>query len=71
MIGLRGKIGARVVGGIVVSVHEIPLAQDLELAEGFVVQLESRVEHADEKGKQPVAVESGKTMFAAMRDALG
>jgi hypothetical protein len=29
------------------------------------------VEHADEKGKQPVAAESGKSMFAAMRDALG
>jgi len=29
------------------------------------------VEHADEKGKQPVATESGKSMFAAMREALG
>jgi superfamily I DNA/RNA helicase len=25
------------------------------------------VEHADEKGKQPVAVESGKSMFDALR----
>jgi superfamily I DNA/RNA helicase len=31
---------------------------------------EELVEHADEKGKQPVAAESGKSMFAAMRDAL-
>ena len=29
------------------------------------------VEHADEKGKQPVAVDSGKDIFAAMRDSLG
>jgi DNA helicase-2/ATP-dependent DNA helicase PcrA len=29
------------------------------------------VEHADEKAKQPVTTESGKNMFAAMRDALG
>jgi len=29
------------------------------------------VEHADEKGEQPVAVNSGKGMFSAMRDALG
>jgi superfamily I DNA/RNA helicase len=29
------------------------------------------VEHADEKAKQPVATESGKDMFAAMREALG
>ena len=28
------------------------------------------VEDADEKGKQPVAVESGKDMFAAMRQAI-
>jgi superfamily I DNA/RNA helicase len=28
------------------------------------------VEHADEKGKQPVAPESGKTMFDALRAAL-
>jgi superfamily I DNA/RNA helicase len=29
------------------------------------------IEHADEKAKTPVAAESGKDMFAAMRDALG
>ena len=29
------------------------------------------VEHADEKGRQPVAVDSGKNMFSAMREALG
>ncbi len=29
------------------------------------------VEHGDEKDKQPVATESGKDMFAAMRAALG
>jgi superfamily I DNA/RNA helicase len=29
------------------------------------------VEHADEKAKTPVAAESGKDMFAAMRDSLG
>ncbi len=29
------------------------------------------VEHADEKAKTPVTTESGKGMFAAMRDALG
>ena len=29
------------------------------------------VEHADEKGKQPVAVASGKDMFASMRAAIG
>lgn len=29
------------------------------------------VEHADEKAKQPVATESGKSMFDAMRQALG
>ncbi|HYG21286.1 MAG TPA: UvrD-helicase domain-containing protein [Verrucomicrobiae bacterium] len=29
------------------------------------------VEHADEKAKQPVATDSGKSMFAAIRDALG
>jgi hypothetical protein len=27
------------------------------------------VEHADEKGKQPVAAESGKNLFAMMREA--
>jgi superfamily I DNA/RNA helicase len=29
------------------------------------------VEHADEKAKQPVAVDSGKNLFAAMRAGLG
>ena len=29
------------------------------------------VEHADEKGKQPVTVNSGKTRFDALREALG
>jgi superfamily I DNA/RNA helicase len=29
------------------------------------------VEHADEKAKQPVAVESGKSLFSAMRSAVG
>jgi DNA helicase II / ATP-dependent DNA helicase PcrA len=29
------------------------------------------IEHADEKAKTPVAAESGKDMFAAMRDSLG
>lgn len=29
------------------------------------------VEHADEKGKQPVSVESGKNLFANMRAAIG
>jgi superfamily I DNA/RNA helicase len=29
------------------------------------------VEHADEKAKQPVTTETGRDMFAAMRDALG
>ena len=32
---------------------------------------EELVEDADEKARQPVAVDSGKNMFAAMRDALG
>jgi len=32
---------------------------------------EELIEHADEKAKTPVATESGKSMFAAMRDALG
>jgi DNA helicase-2/ATP-dependent DNA helicase PcrA len=32
---------------------------------------EELVEHADEKAKTPVAAESGKDMFAAMRDSLG
>jgi superfamily I DNA/RNA helicase len=32
---------------------------------------EELIEHGDEKGKQPVTTESGKDMFAAMRDALG
>ena len=32
---------------------------------------EELVEHADEKAKTPVAAESGKDMFAAMRAALG
>jgi superfamily I DNA/RNA helicase len=31
---------------------------------------EELIEHGDEKGKQPVAVESGKNMFAEMRNAL-
>jgi ATP-dependent DNA helicase UvrD/PcrA len=29
------------------------------------------VEHADEKAKTPVAVDSGRTMFAALRDSIG
>ena len=29
------------------------------------------VERAEEKGRQPVAVDSGKNMFSAMREALG
>ena len=29
------------------------------------------VEHADEKAKEPVTTESGRNMFAAMRDSLG
>jgi hypothetical protein len=29
------------------------------------------VEHADEKGKQPVTPESGKGRFAILRDSLG
>jgi len=32
---------------------------------------EELVEHADEKAKIPVTTETGKDMFAAMRDALG
>ena len=32
---------------------------------------EELIEHADEKAKTPVTTESGKNMFAAMRDALG
>jgi hypothetical protein len=28
------------------------------------------VEHAAERSRQPVAVESGRNMFAAMREAL-
>ena len=32
---------------------------------------EDLIEHADEKAKTPVPTESGKSMFAAMRDALG
>jgi superfamily I DNA/RNA helicase len=32
---------------------------------------EELIEHADEKAKTPVAAETGKNMFAAMRDALG
>ncbi len=32
---------------------------------------EELVEHADEKGKQPVTVTSGKGYFSAMRDAIG
>ena len=38
----------------------------------FLNELPSElVEYADEKAKQPVAAESGKNMFAAMREALG
>ena len=29
------------------------------------------VENASERSKQPIAATSGKSMFAAMRDALG
>jgi hypothetical protein len=32
---------------------------------------EELVEHADEKAKQPVAVDSGKNLFSAMREAIG
>jgi superfamily I DNA/RNA helicase len=32
---------------------------------------EEFIERADEKAKAPVAVETGRNMFAAMRDALG
>ena len=32
---------------------------------------EELIEHADERAKTPVTTESGKDMFAAMRDALG
>lgn len=32
---------------------------------------EDLIEHADEKAKTPVPTDSGKNMFAAMRDALG
>lgn len=39
---------------------------------GFLKEIpEEFIEHANEKAKAPVAVESGKGMFAAMRDALG
>jgi len=39
---------------------------------GFLKEIpEEFVEHADERAKAPVAVETGKNMFAAMRDALG
>ena len=39
---------------------------------GFLGELPPElVEHADEKGKQPVTTATGKDMFAAMRDALG
>ncbi len=32
---------------------------------------EALVENAAERSKQPIAVDSGKNMFAAMREALG
>ena len=38
----------------------------------FLNELPSElVEYADEKAKQPVAADSGKNMFAAMRESLG
>jgi hypothetical protein len=38
----------------------------------FLRELPSHlVEHADEKGKQPVAPQTGKDMFAALRASLG
>ena len=38
----------------------------------FLNELPSElVEHADEKAKQPVAVESGKDIFEMMRTSLG
>src|ERR1051325_1090906 len=42
--------------------HPSPFLKDLP---------EELVEHADEKGKQPVAVESGRSLFAGVRAALG
>jgi superfamily I DNA/RNA helicase len=39
---------------------------------GFLKEIpEEFIERADEKAKAPVTVESGKSMFAAMRDAIG
>jgi DNA helicase-2/ATP-dependent DNA helicase PcrA len=48
--------------GQVMPCHPSPFLKELP---------EELIEHGDEKGKQPVNTESGKNMFAAMRDMLG
>ena len=48
--------------GQVMPCHPSPFLKELP---------EELVEHADEKAKQPVTAESGKAMFATMREALG
>ncbi|MGN6643640.1 MAG: ATP-dependent helicase [Verrucomicrobiota bacterium] len=48
--------------GQVLPCHPSPFLKELP---------EDAVEHADEKAKQPVTTESGKSMFSAMRDMLG
>jgi DNA helicase-2/ATP-dependent DNA helicase PcrA len=54
--------GGRKKYGQLLPCHPSPFLKELP---------EELVEHADEKAKQPVTTESGKNMFAAMRDALG
>jgi len=48
--------------GQVMPCHPSPFLKELP---------EELVENAAERSKQPVAVDSGKNMFAAMREALG
>ena len=48
--------------GQTVPCHPSPFLKELP---------EELVEHADEKAKQPVTVDSGKIGFAAMRSAVG
>src|SRR5439155_13228782 len=41
-------VGAWIVGRVIVAVHEVALPADFELPEGFVVELESRIQNAHE-----------------------
>ena len=48
--------------GVVSPCHPSPFLQELP---------DHLVEHANEKGKQPVAVQTGKDIFASLRASLG